>query len=133
MHTQIIVNLPVKDLKRSRDFFTKLGYAFDAQSMGEQAARVLLGDNLSVMLLTEPFFQTLTSKSICETTQATEFNLCVTCSSREQVDRLICLARANGAKSDPEAQDHGFMYAQGYEDLDGHAWQLIHMATPPPA
>jgi predicted lactoylglutathione lyase len=56
----------------------------------------------------------------------------VACSSREQVDSLVAKARAGGGKVPREPQDHGFMYAHGYEDLDGHTWELVHMTGEPP-
>jgi len=133
MHSQIFVNLPVKDLKRSIGFFTKLGYTFNPQFTDENATCMILGDNLFVMLLTEKFFQSFTNKAICDTGAATETLSCLACSSREEVDKLVALARANGAKVPRQAQDHGFMYAHGYEDLDGHTWELIHMTGAPPS
>ena len=132
MHTQIFVNLPVKDLERSVDFFTKLGYTFNPQFTDENATCMILGDNLYVMLLVEKFFSTFTSKGITDTTKATEVLTCVSCDSRAQVDDLVAKARAAGGKVPRESQDHGFMYAHGYEDLDGHTWELIHMTGLPP-
>jgi len=132
MHSQIFVNLPVKDLKRSVLFFTGLGYTFNPTFTNENATCMILGDNLFVMLLVEKFFSTFTSKSITDTTRSTEVLNCVACSSREQVDTLVAKARAAGAKVPREPQDHGFMYAHGYEDLDGHTWELIHMVGEPP-
>src|SRR5688572_27590367 len=119
MHSQIFVNLPVKDLKRSVDFFTKLGYTFNPTFTDENATCMILGDNPFVMLLVEKFFGTCTSKAIADTSKATEVLNCVACSSREHVDTLVAKARAAGAKVPREPQDHGFMYAHGYEDLDG--------------
>ena len=132
MHSQIFVNLPVKDLGRSVGFFTKLGYTFDPQFTDENATCMILGENLFVMLLVEKFFGGFTSKSICDTSKATETLTCVSCSSRQQVDDLVAKARAAGAKVPRQAQDHGFMYAHGYEDLDGHTWELVHMSGLPP-
>jgi len=132
MHSQIFVNLPVKDLKRSVDFFTKLGYTFNPQFTDENATCMILGDNLFVMLLVEKFFASFTSKAICDTSKATEALTCVACSSREQVDQLVVKARAGGGKVPRQAQDHGFMYAHGYEDLDGHTWELVYMTGAPP-
>ena len=132
MHSQIFVNLPVKDLKRSVDFFTKLGYTFNPQFTDENATCMILGDNLFVMLLVEKFFTSFTSKSICDTATSTETLSCLACSSREQVDELVAKAQANGGKVPRKAQDHGFMYAHGYEDLDGHTWELIYMTGAPP-
>jgi uncharacterized protein len=132
MHSEIYVNLPVKDLRRSVEFFRKLGYTFNAQFTDENATCMELGGNLYCMLLTEKFFSSFTSKGICDTAKATETLTCVACGSKTQVDELVAKARAAGARVPRDAQDHGFMYAHGYEDLDGHTWELVHMTGAPP-
>ena len=132
MHSQIFVNLPVKDLKRSVGFFTKLGYTFNPQFTDENATCMILGDNLFVMLLVEKFFGSFTNKGITDTSKTTEVLTCVSCDSREQVDSLVAKARSSGGKVPRQAQDHGFMYSHGYEDPDGHTWELIHMTGMPP-
>ena len=132
MHSQIFVNLPVKELKRSVDFFTRVGYTFNPQFTDDNATCMILGDNLFVMLLTEKFFGGFTNKGIIDTSKATEVLTCVSCDSKEQVDDLVAKARAAGAKVPRQAQDHGFMYSHGYEDLDGHTWELVHMRGMPP-
>ena len=132
MSRLIFINLPVSDLKRSIAFFTKLGFSFDARFTDENATCMILGDNLFVMLLVESFFGTFTDKSIADTSKSTEVLTCVACSSREQVDHLVSNARAGGAKVPRKPQDHGFMYSHGYEDLDGHTWELVHMTGTPP-
>jgi predicted lactoylglutathione lyase len=93
---------------------------------------MILGDNLFVMLLVEKFFGSFTNKPITDSTKSTEVITCLACSSREQVDTLVAQARAGGAKVPREPQDHGFMYGHGYEDLDGHTWELVHMSGLPP-
>lgn len=133
MHSQMFVNLPVRNLQRSVDFFTKVGYSFNPQFTDENASCMIVGDNLFVMLLTEKFFSSFTCKAIADTRQATETLTCLSCSSREQVDELVAKARAAGALVPRAAQDHGFMYAHGYEDLDGHTWELVHMSGAPVA
>lgn len=132
MHSQIFVNLPVKDLKKSIAFYTALGYTFNPQFTDDNATCMILGDNLFVMLLTEKFFSTFTSKGICDTAKATEVLTCVNCNSKQQVDDIVAKARAAGAKVPRQTQDHGFMYSHGYEDLDGHTWELIFMTGAPP-
>jgi predicted lactoylglutathione lyase len=132
MHSQIFVNLPVKDLKRAVGFYTKLGYTFNPQFTDEKATCMIVGENLFVMLLVEKFFSTFTSKAITDTSKATEVLTCVSCDSKAQVDELVSKARDAGAKVPRQSQDHGFMYAHGYEDLDGHTWELIHMSGMPP-
>src|SRR6187401_460267 len=97
MHSQIFVNLPVKDLDRSVKFFTNLGYTFNPQFTDENATCMILGDNLFVMLLVEKFITSFTNKTIVDTSRSTEVLTCVACSSREQVDTLVAKARAGGA------------------------------------
>jgi uncharacterized protein len=131
-HAQIFVNLPVKDLKRSVQFFTKLGYSFNPQFTDENATCMIIGENLFVMLLVEKFFGSFTNKAITDTSKSTEVLTCVSCTSRDEVDQLVAKANAAGGKVPRKAQDHGFMYSHGYEDLDGHTWELVFMSGAPP-
>lgn len=127
MATKIFVNLPVKDLPRSIEFFTKLGYDFNSQFTDETATCMIVEDDIFVMLLTHPKFQTFTPKPICDATQSTEVLICLSCESRAQVDEIVSKAVAAGGTTYSEPQDHGFMYAHGYQDLDGHIWELMWM------
>lgn len=131
-HAQIFVNLPIKDMARSQAFFRSLGYEFNPQFTNEQGASLVLGENLFAMLLVEPFFQTFTQKTIVDAHRSVEVLVCLSCSSREEVDELVRKARAAGATVPNEAQDHGFMYGHGFTDLDGHVWELVHMSGTPP-
>lgn len=132
MHQQIFVNLPVRDLKRSRHFFESLGYEFNPQFTNDQGGCLVLGENLFVMLLVEPFFQTFTSKKVADATSTTEVIVCVSCDSRAQVEALVAKAIALGATRPRPAQDHGFMYQDAYTDHDGHIWELVYMSAAPP-
>jgi predicted lactoylglutathione lyase len=131
-HAQIFVNLPIKDMARSQAFFRSLGYEFNPQFTNDQGAALVLGENLFAMLLVEPFFQTFTKKTIVDAHQGVEVLVCLSCSSREEVDGLVKKALAAGATTSNEPQDHGFMYGHGFEDLDGHVWELVHMVGMPP-
>ena len=135
-HQQIFVNLPIKNMERSQAFFKSLGYSFNPQFTSEQGASLVLGENLFAMLLVEPFFQTFTKKKIADATQSVEVLVCLSCSSRAEVDELVQKALAAGGKTPNAPQDHGFMYAHSFEDLDGHVWELVYMdpnAVPPQA
>jgi uncharacterized protein len=133
MATQIYVNLPVKHLERSIDFFTRLGYAFDPQFTNENATCMIIGENIFVMLLVEPFFQGFASKPIADATKATEVILALPVGSRAEVDELVAKAVAAGGTTPRAPQDLGFMYQHGYDDPDGHAWEVFHMASSPGA
>ena len=127
MAKQIFVNLPVRGLKRSVSFFTSLGYAFNPQFTDENATCMIVGENIFVMLLVEPFFRTFTKKALCDATKSTEVLVCLSCDSRAEVDALVRQAVAAGGTTPGPAQDHGFMYQHGYQDLDGHLWELVYM------
>lgn len=123
MVTQIFVNLPVRDLARSVDFFTKLGFQFNPQFTDENATCMILNDTSFVMLLVEPFFQTFTKKSIADTTQSNEVALAIALESREKVDEMTATALTSGGSPANDPQDHGWMYSQSFQDPDGHVWE----------
>jgi len=127
MTTKIFVNLPVKDLKRSMEFFTELGYQFNAQFTDETAACMIVSEDIYIMLLTHPKFKEFTPKAICDAMKSTEVLVCLSCESREKVDNLVRKAVAAGGTTYAEPKDYGFMYQHGFQDLDGHIWELIYM------
>lgn len=127
MAKQIYVNLPVRDLKRSVTFFTALGFSFNPQFTDENATCMIVGENIFVMLLVEPFFRTFTPKPLCDARQATEVLVCLGLDSRAEVEAIVAKAIAAGGATPTPAKDHGFMYQHGFEDLDGHLWEVVHM------
>jgi hypothetical protein len=128
MSTKIFVNLPVKDLKKSIGFFTKLGFTFNPQFTDETATCMIVSEDIFVMLLTHDKFKTFTPNKICDATKSTEALVCLSCESREKVDDLVRKAVASGGTVFSESKDYGFMYQHGFQDLDGHIWELIYMA-----
>jgi uncharacterized protein len=127
MARQIFVNLPVKDLDRSVAFFTSLGFTFNPDFTDETATCMVVSDTIFVMLLTEAKFKTFTPKAIADATRSTEVLVCLSCESRAEVDDTVRKAVAAGGTTYSEPQDHGFMYAHGFQDLDGHIWELVAM------
>ncbi|TMA11496.1 MAG: glyoxalase/bleomycin resistance/extradiol dioxygenase family protein [Deltaproteobacteria bacterium] len=127
MATKIFVNLPVKNLNRSIEFFTKLGYRFNQQFTDETATCMIVTDDIFVMLLTEAKFKTFTPNEICDAKKYTEVLVCLSLESRAKVDEMVRKAVAIGGTTYNEPQDHGFMYGHGFQDLDGHIWELIYM------
>ncbi|HNY41712.1 MAG TPA: VOC family protein [Bryobacteraceae bacterium] len=127
MATQIFVNLAVKDLKRSIEFFTAMGYTFNKQFTDETATCMIVADNIFVMLLTEEKFMMFSPKPLCDPAKNTEVLLCLSCDSREGVDEMVRKAVAAGGTTYREAQEYGFMYGHSYMDPDGHVWELMWM------
>ena len=131
MATQIFVNLPVRDLPRSVEFFTRLGYTFEPKFTDENATCMIVSEHIFVMLLVEKFFQTFTPKPISDARTSTEVLIALSADSREHIDALVAKALAAGGKTPMEARDYGFMYQHGFEDLDGHLWELVYMQGEP--
>jgi len=133
MSRKIFVNLPVTDLRRSMAFFAALGFVHNPAFTNEQAACIVISEEIYTMLLTHPFFQGFTGKAIADATQSTEALICLSCDSAQEVDALVKKALAAGGSAPRPAQDMGFMYSHGFEDPDGHIWELVHMREMPPA
>jgi len=125
--TKIFVNLPVKDLARAVEFFTKLGYKFNPQFTDENATCMIVGNDIFVMLLVEPYFKTFTPKPLADAKASTEALVALSAKSRDEVNRIVEIALAAGARRYAEPKDHGFMYQWGFEDLDGHIWEHFWM------
>jgi predicted lactoylglutathione lyase len=126
-HRQMFANLPVKDLKRSVDFFSKLGFTFDPKFTNDDATCMIVGDNIFVMLLEEQFFQTFTPNPVCDAKTATEVLMGFSCESRTQVDELVRKALAAGGSAPTAPQDYGFMYGHEFVDPDGHIWEPFYL------
>ncbi len=124
---KLFVNLPVRDLKRSIEFFTRLGFAFNSQFTDAIATCMILSEEAFVMLLTEARFKDFTKKQICDTRTHTEGLFCISTGSRAEVDALVKNALAAGGTPALEPQDHGFMYNWSFYDLDGHHWEVMWM------
>ena len=124
---KIFVNLPVKDLNKSIDFFTKLGFSFNPQFTDENATCMVIAENIFAMLSVEKFFKTFTKKEIIDASISTEVGISLSVDSKEEVDDLVNKALAAGGKTPSVPDDRGFMYSWGFEDLDSHSWDIFYM------
>ena len=127
MTTKIFVNLAAKDLNKTIEFFTKLGFKFNPQFTDENATCMIVGEDIFVMLLVEKFFKTFTKKEICDTSKNTEVIVALSVEGREKVDQMINKAIEAGGRESREPQDHGWMYGRSFEDINGHIWEIIYM------
>lgn len=128
MATKTFVNLPVKDLPRATEFFTAIGFSFDPQFTDENATRMIVSEETSVMLAVEPFFKGfIEPQDIADTSRSREVIVGLSAESREQVDELAEKAIAAGGQALGEPEDQGVMYMRGFLDLDGHQWSFIYM------
>ena len=127
MATKIFVNLPVRDLNKTIEFFTKLGFTFNPQFTNENATCMIISEDIFIMLLVEKFFKTFTKKEICDTAKNTEVIMALSAESREKVDQMTTKAIEAGGRETRERQDHGWMYGRAFQDIDGHLWEVIYM------
>jgi uncharacterized protein len=127
MVTKIFVNRMVKDLNKSKEFFTRLGFILNPNFTDETAACMGLGVNIYSMLLTENKFKEFTRKQICDAHQYTETLISIVLDSRDKVDEMLDKAIASGGAIYRNTDDQGWMYQCSFEDLDGHQWELIYM------
>lgn len=120
------LNLPVKDLQKTINFFTKLGFTFNPQFTDENATCMVLNEGSFVMLLVEPYFKSFTKKEIPDTKNFAQLTFAVSYDSKEEVQEKIAIALQEGAQ-DAGEQDMGFMFTRRFNDLDGHLWELFWM------
>ncbi|MFE4426523.1 VOC family protein [Peribacillus butanolivorans] len=124
---KIFVNLPVKDLNASIEFFTKVGFGFNEQMTNENATCVVISETIYVMLLVEDYFKTFTKREIPDTAKSTEAIVALSVKSKGEVDEIVNKALDAGGKPFNEAIDHGFMYGWSFQDIDGHLWEIFYM------
>jgi hypothetical protein len=126
--TKIFVNLPVRDLKKAMDFFSKLGFEFNPMFTDENAASMVISEDIYAMLLVEKFFKSfIPDKEICDAKRNTEALIALSTKTRAEVDELIRKAVAAGGSEYRQAQDYGWMYGRAFQDIDGHIWEIFHM------
>lgn len=123
----IFVNLPVKDLSASMEFFRGLGFEFDEKFTDESAACMVVSEQAFVMLLEESRFSEFTSKQVADARISTEAIVAVSAESREAVDAFADAALGAGGTPANEPMDHGFMYGRSFNDPDGHLWEVMWM------
>jgi predicted lactoylglutathione lyase len=127
MSRKIFVNVAVKDLKKSMAFYEALGFKNNPQFTDHTAACMVISEEIFVMLLTEPKFKQFTPKEISDARRTSEVLLALSCESRGEVDQMVKKAVGSGGKTYAQAKDHGFMYQHGFEDPDGHIWEVLWM------
>ena len=131
MATQVFINLPVADLSKSVAFYEALGYTRNPQFSNDDGACIVVSDTIFVMLLTHAKFRAFTPKTICDTRQAVEVLLNLSCENPAQVDALVAKALAAGGSTYDDPEDLGCMYSHSFVDPDGHGWGLFHMSAMP--
>lgn len=127
MDTKIFINLPVKDVEKSKEFYTKLGFTVNPQFTNEIAACMVLNESIYVMILSHGHFKNFTKKEISDAHKTTEVIIALSVESIDKVKELVAIAKEAGGEIYMDAVDNGWMYQHCFSDLDGHQWELGYM------
>ncbi len=127
MPTKVFVNLPVKHLSKSMEFFQNLGFSFNPQFTDEKAGCMVVSESIFVMLLTDDYFKSFIDTEVCDANRQTEVLIALDAGSVDEVKQFISKAESLGGRIYAEAKDHGFMYQHSFADLDGHKWEIAYM------
>ena len=130
MSRQAYIGLPVKDVERATEFFTRLGFAYKPEASDESTACLVVNDDTFVLLNAEPYFAEFTGSAVADTSAAREVTVGLSADSREQVDDVVARAVAAGGRAMGGPVERGLMYMQAFLDLDGHRWSVIHFDMP---
>ncbi|MBI3579639.1 MAG: VOC family protein [Ignavibacteriales bacterium] len=122
---KVSINLPVKDLKQSIKFFTDLGFSINQMLTNDRRGHLIVSDDIYIMLVTEPEFETISKRKITATPKNREVIVQLKVNSRKQVDDMVDQALAGGGRITNKPNDQGFLYGRSFEDLDGHAWDIF--------
>ncbi|HEX6972162.1 MAG TPA: VOC family protein [Limnochordia bacterium] len=124
---KLFVNIPVRDLQRSIDFFEALGFRFNTHFTDATATCMLVGEDAYFMLITPDKFQGFSRRPVADARHETGAIFAISAGSRAEVDAFVEQAVASGGSQAADPQDHGFMYVRSFYDLDGHHWEVFWM------
>ena len=127
MATKIFVNLPVKDLNRSKEFYSKIGFSINPQFTDETAACVVIAEDIYAMILTHAKFKEFTPKEISDSTKTSEVLNALSFESKDKVNEIVTKALQAGGTEARDPFDYGFMYGRSFNDPDGHIWEAFWM------
>jgi len=123
----IFINLPIKDIDKTRDFWTKLGFKFNEKFSNDKVLCLVLKEGfIYSMLISYEMFSTFTNRPIADESTTQILNA-IQVDNREQVDKIVKIALENGATRYRDSTDHGWMYYDCFADLDGHQWEIIYI------
>jgi len=129
MPQQVFINLPVRDLEKTKEFFTKLGFTFNPRFTDDTAACLIINEKAGfyAMLMTHESMRRFTTKAIADAHTTTETINAFSFESKEVVDAMFERAIAAGGKETRPTEDYGWMYGRAFDDLDGHQWEFFYM------
>ena len=127
MAKSIFVNLPVKDLKKSMEFFAALGWRHNPQFTDDTAASIVISDTIYAMVMTQAKFNEFVSKPVADTHKSAAALVAISVDTQDEMTQICEAALKAGGKEPKPPQDYGFMKQRSFEDIDGHNWEIVWM------
>lgn len=127
MAKQIFINLAVKDLQKSMDFYTALGFTNNPQFSDNTGKCMVWSENIFVMILTHEKFASFATKPIADTKSSLAGLYSLSVDSIAEVNSIMTNGLKAGGIEPSEMKDYGFMQQRTIEDFDGHTWEIFYM------
>ncbi|GGA84400.1 extradiol dioxygenase [Flavobacterium palustre] len=127
MAKQVFINLAVKDVQKSMDFYTSLGFTNNPQFSDDAGKCMVWSKNIFVMLLSHEKFASFTTKPIADTKSAVAGLFSLSVDSVGEVNHILTNGLKAGGTEPNEMRDYGFMQQRTIEDFDGHTWEIFYM------
>ena len=127
MAKQIFINLAVKDLQKSMDFYTALGFTNNQQFSDDSGKCMVWSENIFVMIMTHEKFSTFATKPLADTKSKLAGLFSLSVDSIDEVNSILTNGLKAGGTEPHEMRDYGFMQQRTIEDFDGHTWEVFYM------
>ena len=127
MEKQVFINLAVKDLQKSMDFYTALGFSINTQFSDNTGKCMVWSENIFVMILTYEKFSTFVTKPLADTKSNVAGIFSLSVDSINEVNSILTNGLNAGGTEPNEMRDYGFMQQRTIEDFDGHTWEVFYM------
>ncbi len=127
MPKQIFINLAVKNLQKSMDFYTALGFTNNPQFSDETGKCMVWCDNIFVMIMTHEKFTGFATKPIADTKINIAALFSLSMDSIGEVNNMMASGLKAGGVEPTEMKDYGFMQQRSIEDFDGHTWEIFYL------
>ena len=127
MAKQVFINLAVKDLQKSMDFYTAIGFSNNPQFSDETGKCMVWSENIFVMIMTHEKFAGFATKPIADTKSNLAGLFSLSLDSIDEVNSLMTNGLKAGGTEPNEMRDYGFMQQRTIEDFEGHTWEVFYM------
>ncbi len=127
MQSQIFINLPVKNLEKSMEFYTTMGFTVNPQFSNETAKCLVWSENIFVMIMTHEKFKSFATKPLADTKNNLAGLFSLSVESVDKMNEIADNAVQSGGIEPKPMQDYGFMQLRNVEDFDGHTWEIFYM------